>query len=202
MLGTLAAKLCRALIVASLVAAPALAQEQNGPSEREIELIERAQKTGEAVDYRAYLREFPEGVFAELAKIELGPMDERGDPNQAASNPAVAAPQPNVSSPVPSGDSVSVGWDVPLAGFTPEVNGRTLAQIVEGSPLYAPIAGLPDELWKDQSCSNCHAWNQERLCEQGQVYLGTLAEQSLAKQHPMGGGLKEAMQAWAAWDCP
>ena len=198
----LAAKLSLAILLAGLVAAPALAQDLKTPTERELELIERAQQTGQAVDYRAYLREFPEGVFAELARIELGPDDDRTDPNQAASNPAVAAPQPNVSTTVPSGASMAVGWEVPLAGFTPEVNGRTLAQIVEGSPLFSPIEGIPDELWKDQTCSNCHEWTQERLCEQAQVYLGPLAEQSLAKQHPLGGGLKQAMQAWAAWDCP
>ena len=198
---TLAASLCLAVVCAGLVAEPALAQDQNSPSARELELIERAQTTGDAVDYRAYLREFPEGVFAELARIELGPLDGRGDPNQAASNPAVAAPQPNVSSTIPSGTSVSVGWDVPLAGFTPEVNGRTLAEIVEGSPLFSPVEGIPEELWKDQTCSNCHAWNRERLCTQAQVYLGQMAEQSLGKEHPLGGGLKQAMQAWAAWDC-
>ena len=47
-----------------------------------------------------------------------------------------------------------------------------------------PIEGLPESVWKDQSCGNCHQWTKETLCTQAQVYLGDNAERSLDKLHP------------------
>ena len=199
---TIASLVLCAALGAGMPPPPADAQTLVTPSARELSLIERAQSSGSVQDYLVYLREFPDGVFAELARIEVGAIEGQDPQNNAAENTALPAPPTNTPSQPPASMPSIVTFTAPLDGFSAEVDGRSIAQIIEGSPLFPPIEGLPDELWKDQTCSNCHSWTQEALCDQAQVYLGDLAAQSLAKQHPMGGGLKRAMQSWAVRDCP
>ncbi|MGR3792934.1 hypothetical protein [Vannielia sp. SX4] len=95
-----------------------------------------------------------------------------------------------------------VRWGEALIGGAPEIQGKTIEQVfTEGSPLFPPIEGLPDEVWKDQLCTSCHEWTQERICEQATNYLDPAFADNLAKEHPMGGTFKGNLRLWAEDGC-
>ena len=96
----------------------------------------------------------------------------------------------------------NVSFSAPLVVGSADIVGRSIEELVQGSPLYPPIEGLPESIWKDQSCSNCHQWTKEALCDQSQVYIGANAERSLQKQHPYGGSFKQNLRVWADGGCP
>ena len=135
------------------------------PSDQEAELIGRAQSTGAAQDYQAYLEAYPTGVFAALAAAEIrrALVRRRADPTPPAGRPH---PEQQIT------------FLTPLTRTGP-IQGRSIAQIIEGSPQYPPIEGLPDSVWKGKTCSNCHHWTQPALCEQGKTYLSQTGEFAL-----------------------
>jgi hypothetical protein len=79
------------------------------------------------------------------------------------------------------------------------VNGSSLAELITGIPIYPPIPGLPDNVWK-KTCNNCHQWNQQSLCVQAKIYLND-PKMTLRIQHPYGGPEKVAMMKWAKGGC-
>jgi hypothetical protein len=88
----------------------------------------------------------------------------------------------------------------PLTRGAEPISGRSIAEVIQGSPQYPPVEGLPDSYWKGQTCSNCHSWTKEALCEQGQTYLTATGEFALDKQHPID-GFKQVLREWAASGC-
>ncbi|EBA14490.1 hypothetical protein RSK20926_01432 [Roseobacter sp. SK209-2-6] len=175
------------------------------PKPGETSMFDAAQREGTSAAYEAYLQSYPEGTYAEMALSEIMALQtnsstdpigeghggaEGGDRGEAEvalnERPAEVGPITFVS-PI----------DTELAA----INGLSLSEIVELSPEFPPIEGLPDSYWKDQACSNCHQWNRERLCTQGNTYLSLNMQRSLSKQHPFGGALKRSLKAWAAGGC-
>lgn len=94
----------------------------------------------------------------------------------------------------------AVTFDAPLTTGGQGVEGLTIMQVLDGSPLFPPIEGLPAALWQGKACSSCHGWSRQDLCDQGNRYLGGLAS-ALEKKHPLGGGFKSNLAAWAQNDC-
>ena len=45
-----------------------------------------------------------------------------------------------------------VTYESLLAGGPAEINGKNIGQIFLASPLYAPIEGLPEDLWRNNDC--------------------------------------------------
>lgn len=184
---------------------PAPMPQSQAPVARETELIEQAQISGEIADYLAYLEEFPDGAFAELARTEIE-AEERLDPlagqAEVAALPPEASAAPDPQESAPGFELGGVAFNRPLVASDPALDGSSLAELILGSPLYPPIEGLPEELWQGQTCANCHQWTREDLCTQGTTYLGQIAQRSLAKEHPYGGGFKRALRVWAQDGCP
>lgn len=183
--------------------AAAPAPEVALPADREADLIEKARQTGLVEDYEAYLAEFPNGVFSELAKFEIGTLQAAA----AATAPPEAQSVPEVA-PTPATDPAAspqagapVLFSEPLLTGAPEIVGKSIEELVAGSPIFPPIEGIPEELWKDQSCANCHEWTREALCTQASTYLAASASRSLAKQHPYGGTFKQNLRRWAEGGC-
>ncbi|WP_425093581.1 caspase family protein [Tropicimonas sp. S265A] len=195
-------------LLANELDSPSAAPEvpQTEVASREQNLIDAAQSSGSAAAYEAYLSEFPNGVFAEFARSELATKQAK-DPIADGTDFAAAAPAtPTPAAPSSETDqnaSKDVLFDTPILSGSTAVNGRTIAQLANGEPLYAPIEGIPEELWKGQSCSNCHEWTRERLCTQANVYLNVTAtaQRSLQKEHPYGGAFKQALRDWAHGGC-
>ena len=94
-------------------------------------------------------------------------------------------------------ETLSFTEPVPFGAFP--VRGRSLEQLANSLPLFAPIDGLPETSWKKQ-CTSCHQWNKDRLCDQGKSY-GASPESIIRIQHPYGGPYKKALSTWAASGC-
>ncbi|SIO15614.1 hypothetical protein [Vannielia litorea] len=95
-----------------------------------------------------------------------------------------------------------VRWDEPLTGSAEEIRGKTIEQVfTENSPLFPPLEGLPEEIWKAQTCTTCHEWTRERICEQATNYLNPEFSENLTKPHPLGGTFKANLKLWAEDGC-
>jgi len=176
-----------------MVLAPVAPQ---GADPREVELISKAQATGSASDYQGYLEAFPQGTYSELARMELASLAEK-PPAPAASPPAPTAAPPLIA---------RLTYSTPLTTGDPETIGRSIEELAKGTPIYPPIEGIPDAMWKGQACSACHTWTRAALCDQSKTYLangGTLAGQAAPlrprlQAEPSGlgaGGLRIAVEA-------
>ncbi len=187
---------------------PPVAAATQSPSLTEEDLIAQARKTGVVTDYQAYLDAFPEGVFAELAAFEIQTLTQKAA--AAAEAPADPAPAPaedlvalNRALLAQSGDEVlGLTFLSPFPTGGPPIQGLSIPEIVKLSPLYAPIEGLPEELWKNETCTSCHAWTREALCTQGKTYVAATDDHAVSKQHPFGGVFKRGLRGWATADCP
>jgi hypothetical protein len=114
----------------------------------------------------------------------------------AAPPPAAAPPPPPAAAP----DSEEVvRFDEPLKTGPYPVNGRSLEQLVQGVPLFPPIEGLDESLWK-KNCNACHKWDRRTLCEQGATYVKN-PKMALRGSHPYGGPEKIAIMQWAKTGC-
>jgi Caspase domain len=174
------------------------------------QLIALAQESGESADYQAYLDAFPNGIYAEFAEFELKVRREKADRAKAD---ALAAGQADTSQnqPVVVAEAASraattamgpeLSFDMPFAIGDAFLDGKSIEDLVNLSPLFPPIEGLPETLWKDQLCTNCHQWTKAALCAQGGTYLKADNEEAVTKQHPYGGGFKRNLRNWAEGGC-
>lgn len=145
--------------------APEIAAPPPAPavaSTAEAALFEQARTTNTVEGYRAYLDAFPNGLHADLARAEAV--------NLAA--PAIESAG-LTSSDGAAAESVAgqIGSTVPLAIDEPTVAGRSIEQASQMSPCFSPVEGVDAAAWQDQTCSTCHAWTPDALCEQGQFHV-------------------------------
>jgi len=77
----------------------------------------------------------------------------------------------------------------------------SIEDIVNSEPKYSPIEGMADQFWKTKNCSDCHNWNRESLCQQGNFYTSRSDETVDRIKHPLGGDFKQALKNWANNDC-
>lgn len=87
---------------------------------------------------------------------------------------------------------------VEVAGNTDK---KSLQSLLETSPLFPPLEGLPEEYWKNDICSNCHNWSPADLCNQGKFYMEKTFEKANRIAHPYGGAFKQALVRWANDGC-
>jgi branched-chain amino acid transport system substrate-binding protein len=90
-------------------------------------------------------------------------------------------------------------FDQPVPFGPVPVNGKTIKQLADGIPLFPPIEGQDEALWK-KNCSACHKWDRETLCQQGARYLAD-PNTVLRLQHPYGGPFKVALMRWSRSGC-
>ncbi len=180
---------------------PALVTPAGTPSAEEIAAFNAAQAEGTASAYQDFIAAYPESVFAEAAGIELAALNPPGaglDPDQ----PPAEEVQASAEVPVPA---ITVTTPVTFRGALVDggegIAGRSIAELITATPLYPPIEGLPDEVWKNKQCSTCHQWTQEALCTQAQTYVGANAARSMELEHPLGGPFKVILRAWAEGGC-
>jgi len=179
----------------------------------ESDMMARARDTGRPEDYRAYLSAYPDGVFVELARTELAAIEaatavaaaaapaqpnggtEPARPDEA--DPLAGKPDPSEIRP----DPATVAFESPLDVGASAITGKTIAQLIKTSPLFPPVAGLPESYWKNETCANCHKWTKDDLCTQANFYRTAAGEKNLGKQHPLGGSFKRNLRAWAEGGC-
>ncbi len=178
------------------------AKPSAGPSPEEQKLFEAAQVDPTEESYSAYLEAFPTGTFAEFAEQELAAIRKKNGHDPEGGDLAAAQKPATETAPVEETKTPGIiTFLSPLDAEVPEVKGQSIADLIASSPIFPPIEGLPDELWKDQNCSNCHEWTRERICTQAETYLSLNMQRSLDKAHPFGGALKRSLKAWAAGGC-
>jgi uncharacterized caspase-like protein len=173
-----------------------------GPSAEEQQMFEMAQVERSIESYQAYLDTYPDGVFTEFATQELIALREKSgqDPvgegvtpeTEEVTEPAPAEPRPQTG---------PITFQTAMVSDLSALSGRSISEVITMSPIYPPVEGLPDSYWKDQTCSNCHQWTQDRLCEQANAYLNVSMQRSLDKKHPFGGALKRHLKSWAEAGC-
>lgn len=190
-----------ATLTAPEPAAPVAKSDRDGepePDPREIALIETARKSRLAADYEAYLADFPTGIYSELARFELTILAAASATPPASAAPAVAPAgvETNLAS-----EPETLTFTTPLTTGDEGVVGLSIEALVKGTPLFPPIEGLPDAAWKGQTCTACHSWTKEALCDQGKTYLAESGERAISKPHPYGSPFKRAMRVWAKGGC-
>lgn len=171
----------RFLLTLLLAAGLATAVPAQEPTAEETALYEAAQASGRFEDYQAYLIRFPAGAYAEAARFELA---------FAGAEGAAAIP--------PGG----ITFATPLPAGPDGVKGRSIAELLaQGTPLFAPIEGLQEDLWRGKPCATCHQWTADDLCTQSKVYLRPEAADRLAVLHPLGLEFKQALKAFGEGGC-
>lgn len=173
-----------------------------GPSEAEEKMFEKAQSIASIAGYQEYLEAYPSGVFAEFAQQEVVALQKKNGTDPVGEGTQEETLEANTSEPQSEVKTPGiVTFLSPLESEEQRVAGKTIAELIGATPIFPPIEGLPEEYWKEKTCSNCHEWNRERICTQANTYLSLNMQRSLNKQHPFGGALKQNLKAWAAGGC-
>nr|WP_286198825.1 caspase domain-containing protein [Mesorhizobium sp. BR1-1-16] len=130
------------------------------------------------------------------------PADQGTPPAGAAPAPAAAdrasfdaalAKLPKLPSNAP------VFFDIPLKFGDPAIDNRSIAQLLQGKPLFSPIEGLDKSVW-DRECSGCHQWTKQLLCDQAKTYVPN-PDMVVRLKHPLGTQFKAALRNWAQNGC-
>ena len=90
-------------------------------------------------------------------------------------------------------------FDQPIPFGPYPLNGKSLKELIDTVPMFSPIEGLEEALWK-KNCKECHQWDQARMCQQASTYVQT-PRHALRVPHPFGGTLQIAMMRWAKSGC-
>ena len=90
-------------------------------------------------------------------------------------------------------------FDQPIPFGPYPVNGHSIKDMMNSDPMFSPVEGLDENLWK-KKCTSCHQWDKDRLCQQALSYLRA-PKNVLRIQHPFGGTLKVALMRWARSGC-
>jgi hypothetical protein len=122
-------------------------------------------------------------------------------PAVAAVPPPAAAPPPAAPAPAAAAptEETIIKFNEPITFGPYPVNGSSLEQLFNSVPMFPPIEGLAESIWK-RPCSSCHKWDRRTLCEQGATYVKN-PPSSLRHPHPFGGADKLALMQWAKTGC-
>lgn len=125
-------------------------------------------------------------------------------PPAASASPSAPSPPPPAAAAAPPASAAAspeevIRFNEPLTSGPFPINGRSLEQLVQGTPLFPPFEGLEEALWK-KPCSTCHKWDRMSLCEQGATYVKN-PKSALRGSHPYGGPEKIAIMQWAKTGC-
>lgn len=93
-----------------------------------------------------------------------------------------------------------VFFNRPVKFGDPAIDGKSIAQLIKGEPLFSPVEGLDKSVWEGKHCDGCHEWNQARLCEQAKNFAANDVS-VLRLQHPLGTRFKVALARWAQGGC-
>jgi len=97
------------------------------------------------------------------------------------------------------GNDAPVSFDGPIDFGEPELDGKSIAQLITGKPAFPPVEGLEKQMW-DTQCVSCHSWTKTALCDQAKTYQAN--DVSIMRlPHPLGPRFKVALQKWAENGC-
>ena len=139
--------------------------------------------------------------------VEVFEALEAGNATGAVLLAQAGSPAPTVSGQLqiepadpPDIGSDPITFDKPLDVDFPPLKGKSIEELIVGSPVFPPIDGLDESIWKNKNCGTCHQWTKERLCTQAKTYIG--AEHMVARlEHPYGLAFKLVLERWAEGGC-
>lgn len=140
-----------------------------------------------------YLQKTGPGQAAAAPAAPPAPPVQSAQPSQQAPAPTAAMPGP----PIRPEDALRFDQPIPFGPYP--VNGHSIAEMIQSQPLFSPIEGVDESVWK-KDCKNCHQWNKDRMCQQGATYVQD-PKNVLRVPHPFGGALKIALMRWAKSGC-
>jgi hypothetical protein len=141
-----------------------------------------------------YLQKLGPGQTAAApAAPPAAPVSPAASPSQPGPAPTAAMPGP----PIRPEDMLRFDQAIPFGPYP--VNGHSIAEMIQSKPLFSPIEGVDEAVWKKE-CKNCHQWNKDRMCQQGATYVQN-PKNVLRVPHPFGGALKIALMRWAKSGC-
>ena len=148
-----------------------------------------ASASGDPAQLLKFMQTYPRSLRTEEAQALLKAVGSRVPAGQQQATRSSSAP---------------VKFSVPFAVGAPEIDGKSLEQLVRGSPAFPPIEGLPAEAWQGKPCTTCHqqGWAQKTLCDQGQFYIKAGEARTLSVKHPFGNAFSVALRSWAGGGCP
>jgi len=148
-------------------------------------------QSNDAAQVLGFLQSYPKSMHTDEAQTLLKALGKGGSP--AAAHQAVA-----LASAAPP------RFTAPFAVGAPEIDGKSMEQLIHGTPAYPPVEGLPAEVWQGKHCTTCHQreWTQKTLCDQGLFYVKSGETQTLSVKHPFGNAFGTALRGWAASGCP
>jgi hypothetical protein len=143
----------------------------------------------------------PGGQVAVAPSAPVAPPVAPSQPAPYQAAPGQAAPPTEATAmpgpPMRPEDLLRFDQPIPFGPFP--VNGHSIAEMIQSQPLFSPIDGVDESVWK-KDCKNCHQWNKDRLCGQGATYVKD-PKNVLRVPHPFGGALKIALMRWAKSGC-
>ena len=180
--------------------------EPTGPSEDEQAMFDAVQANPTVDAYQEFLNAYPDGTYSEFARGEIEALTAQASTDPVGEGVSTAEPAEETELAMVAEQERSsvpnvVKFDLPLVAPGSIIDGVLLSEITQLSPMFPPVEGLPEEYWKDVTCSNCHEWNKDRLCEQSNVYLNFSGQKNLEKPHPFNGDLKRNLRQWAIGGC-
>ena len=113
--------------------------------------------------------------------------------------PPAATPAPAVSQPATAPTEDVLRFEEPIPFGPLPVYRNTIKQLADSIPLFPPIEGQDEGLWK-KNCATCHKWDRQTLCQQGATYVAS-PQNVLRQQHPFGGPFKVALMRWSKSGC-
>lgn len=153
---------------------------------------QQVKESGTSAEVFAFIEQYPNGEFTKEAKAHMIDL--------LWVELATNAPESTAEAEAPA-QSLPVTFSAPLTEGSDEIIGQSLEELIKISPSYPPVEGLPEAFWKEQTCSNCHEWEQANLCTQANSYLTDAGAENLIKQHPFGGTFKLNLRTWAQGGC-
>lgn len=168
----------------------------------EAALWQQVKASNDPVQIMLFLRGYPASPFAEEAKKLAADLTNQQTVATAPPPATAAAP---IQDAAPSQEDEAPPEPVTFTSAFPSgegISGKSIEDIIAGSPLYPPIEGLPDEVWKGKHCTDCHTWTREALCTQAKTYAAESVGRALQKVHPMGTDFKRGLRDWARSGCP
>jgi len=91
-------------------------------------------------------------------------------------------------------------FDHPIDFGDAAIDGKSIAELIKGKPLFSPVEGLDKSVWEGKHCDGCHEWNEARLCDQAKNFAANDVS-VLRLQHPLGTRFKVALAKWAQGGC-
>lgn len=167
----------------------------------EAALWQQVKASGDPLQIMLFLRGYPASPFAEEAKKLAAELTSQQVAAAAPPSGAAASTQDAAQSPEVEAPPEPVTFTSAFASGEGIV-GKSIETIIAGSPMYPPIEGLPDEVWKGKHCTDCHQWTRDALCTQAKTYASESVNRALQKVHPMGADFKRGLRDWARSGCP